>query len=263
MTAVVIIPARYESTRFPGKPLAMIRGAEVKSDKPYFPERSLVNRTWEVAVEAVGRASVYVATDHIDIADHVREFGGVPLMTSEGCRNGTERCAEAAAELELRPSDVVVNLQGDALLTPPEWVRELLGFMVASPEMLAATVSAERSNEPALGEVSVVTDRAGNALYFSRAAIPSTRGIVRPDVPNPARRMHFGLYAYRVAALNGVKDLPAGPLERTEGLEQLRFLEYGIGMHVLDMHGRIPVGEVNYPEDVETVEKELVECGLK
>ncbi len=232
MTVAVIIPARYGSTRLPGKPLHLVAGV------------SLIQRVWRLA-SAVPGAAVHVATDDARIADHVRGFGGSAILTPADCRDGTER-ALAAAETLAQPPDVVVNLQGDAVLTPP-WVIEAVAGAFAAPEVRMATaatrmaaaayealVAAKAAGE--VGGTTVTFDRAGNALYFSKAVIPFLR---RPAEPLPVWR-HIGLYGYRLDVLRRLVSLPPGPLEQVEQLEQLRALENGIPIRVVpvDYRGR-------------------------
>lgn len=253
---VCVIPSRYGSTRFPGKPLADVAG------------RSLVQRVYEIARAAEGIDEVLVATDDTRIAEHVEGFGGRVAMTPEGCRNGTERVHAAVRALDEAPARVV-NLQGDAALTPP-WVLEaVVAEMRAHPELPIVTPAArldERSLEllreaKAAGEVggtSVVFDVNGDALYFSKGLIPYVR-----DASGGAPTFrHIGLYGYAAEGLERFMALPPSPLELTEGLEQLRALENGMKVRVVevDYRGRRHLA-IDSPEDLRRVEQLLAEDG--
>jgi 3-deoxy-manno-octulosonate cytidylyltransferase (CMP-KDO synthetase) len=246
----IVIPARYASTRFPGKPLVSIRAPDGC--------HTLIRRTWDAAMAVPGIDSVTVATDDARIADHAAGFGAAVVMTSPHCANGTERVAEAAAGIA---ADVYVNLQGDAPLTPPWFVTALIEAMadpaisVATPVVAAdgparAHLLADRA-AGRVGATTAVTDRAGRALYFSREVLP----FGPPDAPV---LHHVGVYAYRAAALAAYRALPPGRLEVLEGLEQLRFLENGIPVQCIPVETRGRVfWEVNNPVDVARVEAAL------
>ncbi len=260
---IIVIPARYRSTRFPGKPLAPLRGADGA-------ERSLIRRSWDAAMAVPGVARVVVATDDQRIADHVRGFGGTALMTSPGWRNGTERCAEVAESLALDPKRaIVINLQGDAPLTPPWFVTALIealdqdrSFEVATPVLKCdATALAQfRADRRAgrVGGTTAVFESAGRALYFSKEVIPYSDG----DPAHPVFH-HVGVYAYRPSALADYMTWRPGPLEAAEGLEQLRFLENGARLRcvVVEGDGR-PFWEVNNPPDIARVEQVLASLGM-
>jgi 3-deoxy-manno-octulosonate cytidylyltransferase (CMP-KDO synthetase) len=261
---VIVIPARHASARFPGKPLATIRGADGKA-------RALVE--WShAAARAVSRADrVLVATDDHRIAREVRSFGGDVMMTSQGCANGTER---VAACLDRLPgSELLINLQGDALLTPPSYVDALIAHMDAHPDAMVGTVAmrctgdtyrhlAEDAAQGRIGGTTVVLDGQGRALYFSKRILPylAPGAMWREDGPV---LLHVGLYAYRPEALR--RYVAAGPcmLELAEGLEQLRFLYHGIPMSVLVLPApAFPIVEVNNPSDVAIVEDIMGRHGL-
>ena len=260
----IVIPARYPSSRYPGKPLAPLIGAGGLA-KP------LIARAWEAASAVPGAAGVWLATDDARIADAVRGFGGQVVMTSDRCRNGTERCAEALAQL---PSelDVIVNLQGDAPLTPSFIVTELVAALAADPGAAMATAGLRCSastyahliGDQAAGRVggtTVVVNRQGRALYFSKRVIP----YVPAGQPggHEAVRLHLGLYAYRPAALRAYAAAEPSPLEDLEGLEQLRFLEADAPVRLVSFD---PVGwdciELNNPEDVPAIEAVLRARGI-
>ncbi|MDF2232471.1 3-deoxy-manno-octulosonate cytidylyltransferase [Albimonas sp. CAU 1670] len=265
MRAAIIIPARYKSSRFPGKPLQALKGADGVS-------KTLIQRSWEAAMAASGFAEVAVATDDDRIADHARGFGATVIMTPESCRNGTERCAAALPGLAQAP-DLVVNLQGDAPLTPPWFVEALRDAMAAAPEFDVATpvlrcdaeAHAAFLEDRAAGRVggtTAVFDRAGRALYFSKEVIPYTgRTFSAEEVPPVFH--HVGCYAYRPAALAAYGGWPEGELERWEGLEQLRFLENGTPLKCVEVEARGRVfWEVNNPQDVARVESAMARAGL-
>ena len=245
MTVIAVIPARYGSTRFPGKPLHAIAGTP------------MVERVRRLAMAAPSIDQVIVATDDARIAEAVEGFGGQAVMTAAACRNGTERCFAAVKDFAA-PGDVVVNLQGDAPLTPPWVIEAAASAMAEDPELNLATPAtaltedayAKLASAKAAGEVggtTVVFDRAMNALYFSKAIIPFRR----EDAGVPVHK-HIGLYAYRFAALETLVGLEPSPLERTESLEQLRALENGIAIRVVltDYRGRTP-WSVDSPRDAE------------
>ncbi|HEY0839395.1 MAG TPA: 3-deoxy-manno-octulosonate cytidylyltransferase [Vulgatibacter sp.] len=239
MRTAVVIPARFTSERLPGKPLAEIHG------KP------MIVRVLERARAARGVDSVVVATDDERIAAAVREAGGEAAMTPSDCPSGSDRCAFAARRLgEL---DVVVNVQGDEPLLDPGAIEDLLGAF-ADPAVEMATLA--RALEPGELEnpnvVKVVRNLRGDALYFSRAAIPHRRD------PVAEPRAHVGIYAFRAEFLQAFTRLPPTPLERTEKLEQLRALEHGHAIRVLDTSYR-SIG-VDTPEDLERV-RDLVAAG--
>ena len=266
MKSVILIPARFASSRYPGKPLVDLKGC-TGCEKP------LIQRSYEAALRVPGIAAVHVVTDDDRIAQAVRKFGGSALMTSEGCRNGTERCAEALDQLD-GDVDVVVNFQGDALLTPPGFVTALVDQLAGSPGSLVATPamrprSAEvrklQAEEAAghVGGTSVVVDNDGRALYFSKKLIPYLpAGSLDHDL-SPVR-LHIGVYAYRPAALVSYVATPPTELEELEGLEQLRFLVAGIPIAMVEVATpSFALRELNNPEDVEPIEAALAAAGLE
>lgn len=246
MSAVIVIPARYASTRLPKKPLRSIAG------------HMLVERVWKIAKAIEGVDEVYVATDHAEIFDTVQNFGGRAVMTPEECRNGTERALAAMDALKIKP-EVIVNMQGDAPVTPPWVVQAMVDAMKADPQAGLGT-PAVRLAGPALEKfleekkvtptsgTTVVTDKDGYALYFSKAVIPYPRGEAEVF-------RHIGLYAYRYDTLKRMVALPESRLEKIEKLEQLRALENGIKIRVVevDYRGRAHAS-VDSPEDVRRVE---------
>ena len=234
----VVIPARWDSTRFPGKALADLNGA---------PMIAHVHRS---ALRVRGVDQVIVATDDARIADAVRGFGGTPMLTARSHCTGTDRVAEVARALDC---DVIVNVQGDEPTIAPEMIAEVLvPFADAAVRMTTLRRRLERDEDYTSPHVvKVVVDQSDDALYFSRAPIPARRG------HDSAVYKHIGLYAYRREFLLTLAALPQTPLERAESLEQLRVLEHGF---------RIRTPETTYdsigvdtPEDLERVRRQLQE----
>ena len=257
MSTLLVIPARHASTRYPGKPLVDLRGA---SGQP----RSLIRRSWDAAMAVSGVDRVVVATDDNRIRDHARAFGAEVVMTSTSCRNGTERCAEAVAKLGL-PPDIVVNLQGDAPLTPAWFVEDLVAGLradsasdVATPVLrctgrMRADLIADR-HAGRVGGTTAVFGRDRQALYFSKEVIPFAAGDFGDEDPSPVFH-HVGVYAYRPAALAEYASWNEGRLEKLEGLEQLRFLEHGRRILCVEVESRgRQFWELNNPEDVPRLE---------
>jgi 3-deoxy-manno-octulosonate cytidylyltransferase (CMP-KDO synthetase) len=263
MKVAILIPARFQSTRFPGKPLFALRGASGVA-KP------LIQRSFEAASRVAGVASVHVVTDDDRIARVAEGFGAAVIMTSRGCRNGTGRCAEALSQLG--DVDVVVNLQGDALLTPPAFVEALLdrmgaGAEVATPAIRLSTEEVRKLQQDEaqgrVGGTSVVTDNRGRALYFSKRLIPYLPAGALDTAMSPVR-LHIGVYAYRPAALRGYAATPVTELETLEGLEQLRFLVNGTPVEIVDVPPPpFVLRELNNPEDVEPIERALALAGIE
>ena len=239
---VAVIPARYDAVRLPGKPLADIAG------------RSMVEHVYRRAAAARGVDAVIVATDDERIAAAVRAFGGIARMTSPTHRTGTDRVAEVAADLSC---DIVLNVQGDEPLIEPEMIEQVIAPLAADPAALMSTVycamrdPADHANP---NVVKVVTDRAGRALYFSRAPIPHQRDIrLRPAAPT---YKHIGLYGYRRTFVLTFAGLPQTPLELSESLEQLRALEHGYRIHTVETQYD-SIG-VDTPDDLDRVRRQLL-----
>jgi len=236
----VLIPARYASTRFPGKPLAEIAG------KP------MVVHVCERAVKS-GAAAVHVATDDARIAQAVRDHGHQAIMTRAEHASGTERLAEAARKLRLKDSTIVVNVQGDEPLIAPKLIKEVARALEKKREASVSTACHAIHDENALSNanvVKVVLDAEGYALYFSRSRIPYPR-----DGAALCYR-HAGIYGYRVAFLKKYSRLKPSPLEKTEALEQLRVLWHGHRIAVAVSETEIPPG-VDTPQDLEAVRRML------
>lgn len=257
----IIIPARHASSRFPGKPLVEIRNGAGLA-------RPLIAWSHAAASAVRGADGVFVATDDERIAQAVTGFGGTALMTPESCANGTERVA--ACLTALPAADLIVNLQGDALLTPPAFVEALIAYMHAHPQAQVSTIAvrcspatfrhlAEDAAQGRVGGTTVVLNAAGEALYFSKRILPYLPDGAMPDEDMPVL-LHLGLYAYRRAALDQYVAAGATMLELVEGLEQLRFLVEGVPVHVLTMtETGYPIVEVNNPSDIALVEGILSE----
>jgi 3-deoxy-manno-octulosonate cytidylyltransferase (CMP-KDO synthetase) len=265
MESVILIPARYQSSRFPGKPLVDLRGAS-GSAKP------LIQRSVEAARRVAGVSGVFVTTDDERIADACAGFGVGVIMTSPDCRNGTERCAEALAQLH--NPELVINFQGDALLTPPGFVEALIARMANDRDALVATPAMRLRSEEVrvlqaeeaagrVGGTTVVTDAQGYALYFSKRLIPHLPERALDAEMSPVR-LHVGVYAYRPEALEHYAATSVSELEQLEGLEQLRFLAAGVRVGVVDVATPpFALRELNNPEDVAPIEQALAEAGLE
>jgi 3-deoxy-manno-octulosonate cytidylyltransferase (CMP-KDO synthetase) len=258
VSVLIAIPARYGSTRYPGKPLVALRGPDG--------EKTLIRRSWEAAMAVQGIDRVVVATDDDRIADHARGFGAEVVMTSSTARNGTERCAEVARQLP--GHDLVVNLQGDAPLTPAWFIEALVAGLAADPDADIATpvlrcdghaVAGFLADRRAgrVGGTTAVFGSGGRALYFSKEVIPFTGRDYAPDEATPVFH-HVGAYAYRPGVLAAYASWPVGPLETLEGLEQLRFLEQGRPVLCVEVQARgRTFWELNNPSDVAVIEASL------
>lgn len=264
MHTVIIIPARYASTRYMGKPLAML-------SLPDGSQKSLIEMTWEAAGQVSGIDAVYIATDDERISQTSKAFGAEVIMTSETCHNGTERCAEAVSSKGIQ-ADIVVNLQGDAPLTPPWFVEALVDEMkrdfqvqMATPVLRCDPLTyghfLEDRKNGRVGGTTATFDQRCNALYFSKEVIPYIDPNKPVLAPVPVFH-HVGVYAYRPAALAAYGTWQPGPLEELEGLEQLRFLENGYPIRCVevDAKGRV-FWELNNPEDKPRIETALRELG--
>ena len=262
MSVLIAIPARYASTRYPGKPLVELRGPDGT--------KTLIRRSWEAAMAVKGVDRVVVATDDTRIRDHAAGFGAEVVMTSPSAQNGTERCAEVAAMLP--GFEVVVNLQGDAPLTPSWFVEDLVaglvsdaGADIATPvlrcdgRMLAGLLADRRAGR--VGGTTAVFGAGKRGLYFSKEVIPFTGKDFPDEAPTPVFH-HVGVYAYRPQALADYPTWPVGPLERLEGLEQLRFLEQGRQISCVEVAARgRQFWELNNPSDVPVIEAMIAAMG--
>ncbi len=246
-TVYAIIPARFGSTRFPGKPLAPILG------KP------LIQWTYEQAMRVKGLDGVWVATDDARIKEAVEAFGGQVIMTRDDHPSGSDRLAEAAGLLNLAPDDIVINIQGDQPVFPPDLIVRLAEVLSRDPEVVMVTPVRRLSDAAAAANpnaVKAVFDRAGRALYFSRSLLPFWR-----DGDHAYFYKHIGIYAYRVKFLKEFVHLPSGRWEEAEKLEQLRALEHGFPIHIVETDG--DTREVDSPEDLREVEEFLRNHSLR
>ncbi|AHK78891.1 3-deoxy-manno-octulosonate cytidylyltransferase [Ectothiorhodospira haloalkaliphila] len=244
----VVIPARYASTRLPGKPLVVLG------------DKSMVQHVYERAL-ASGADEVVVATDDTRIEEAVKAFGARVCMTSVHHASGSDRIAEVAARMEWGDEDILVNLQGDEPLTPSAIVRQVADNLADHPEAVIATLCTPITRAAQLYDphtVKVVRDARDFALYFSRAPIPWERDALDMEV-SPALQVcqrHIGLYAYRVGYLKRFTRMESCALERIECLEQLRAMYHGARIHV-DVALQAPGAGVDTQEDVERVEMML------
>jgi 3-deoxy-manno-octulosonate cytidylyltransferase (CMP-KDO synthetase) len=264
MGVLVVIPARYASTRYPGKPLVELRGATGDA-------KSLIQRSWDAAMQVDRVDRVVVATDDDRIKSAAEAFGAEVVMTSQDCKNGTERCAEALDALG-GGYDIVVNLQGDAPLTPAWFIEDLVTGLSADPVAEVATPVLrcdgralngllQDRKEGRVGGTTAVFGADHNALFFSKEVIPYT-GQTFADTDETPVFHHVGVYAYRPSALAAYPRWATGPLETLEGLEQLRFLERGTHMLCVEVEARgRQFWELNNPEDVPRIEAMLAEMG--
>lgn len=262
----IIIPARYGSTRFPGKPLAMIAG------------KSMLQRVYEIASKEAStfqQTSVYITTDDDRIKDHAASFTDNIIMTSSDCLTGSSRVLRAADKLTSIP-DIILNLQGDVPLIPGHFISELIQTLIDNQRINVATPITPLTWE-ALNELSewkkahpfsgttVTIDQSGKALWFSKNIIPAIRK------PEPFKKnsplspvfRHIGLYAYRYKALKTFIELDEGLYEKLEGLEQLRFLENHIPIQTVTVsYGNLPaMSGVDTPDDLKLASELLAQYG--
>lgn len=249
MSFAVVIPARYASSRLPGKPLLQIAG------------KTMVQRVWERAAQA-GADEVIVATDDARIEAACEAFGARVAMTSADHPSGTDRLQEVARQLGWDDSRIVVNVQGDEPLIPPALIRQVADNLAAQAQARIATLceaiaTLEELTNP--NAVKVVADSSGTALYFSRATIPWPRDAFARDaasMPPGAWYRHIGIYAYRVAFLHRYVAWSPAPLERLEQLEQLRALYNGERIHVAEACEAVPPG-VDTQVDLDAIRQRL------
>jgi 3-deoxy-manno-octulosonate cytidylyltransferase (CMP-KDO synthetase) len=240
MKTVAFIPARYKSSRFPGKPLAHIAG------KP------MIQRVYECAAACPELSGVCVATDDERIAACVNDFGGNAVMTEKSHRSGTDRISEAAFKMGLEKDDLVVNIQGDQPFFHPSQITRLVKPLTEDESISMTTLKyriTEKSEVKNPNHVKVVTDRQGFGLYFSRSPIP----FYRSTTSSEEFYKHLGLYAFRMGFLLQFTRFSEGVLESAEKLEQLRALEHGIKIKVVETP--FDSIEVDVPEDIKRVEK--------
>ncbi len=241
----IVMPARYDSTRFPGKALALISG------------RPLIEWVYRAAHRVQGVERVIVATDSNRIADVVKEFGGNVVLTSPHHRTGTDRVAEAARSLD---NEIIVNLQGDEPVFPDGLIEEMVTLLSDSPQTGIVTAChpiQRREDLDNPNHVKVVVDSSGKALYFSRSPIPYAAGDKNGAAETAAAYRHIGIYVFRRSSLLEFASLPPTPLEKSEGLEQLRALENGMDVRLV-ISSKSTLG-VDTPTDIKIVEKALAD----
>jgi 3-deoxy-manno-octulosonate cytidylyltransferase (CMP-KDO synthetase) len=239
MNIIAFIPSRYESTRFPGKPLAPIAG------------EPMIRHVFRCAESCPDISQVYVATDDDRISQCVDNFGGKAIMTAKEHGSGTDRIFEAAQKLHLKKEDLIVNIQGDQPVFNPGIISEMIAPLINDRDIPMATLKhriTDKKEIENINIVKVVTDNAGFALYFSRHPIP----FYRDQGPSAAHYKHLGLYAFRKEFLEKFSRLPVGRLEAAEKLEQLRVLENGFKIKVIETASDSI--EVDTPEDIKRVE---------
>lgn len=240
MKKLAIIPARYESTRFPGKPLIDLKG------------KTMIQRVYEGVESSRLFDQVIVATDDDRILKHVEGFGGKAMLTKDSHESGTERCGEVIENYD--EYDIVVNIQGDEPLVDSEQLRQLLSAF-ESPEVQIATLGTPKISENDIADsnrIKIVLNHQSDALYFSRSPIPFERN--KNDYPF---LRHIGLYGFRAETLKKLVDLEPSVIEKTESLEQLRWLYYGYSIRVVETLIETP--NIDTPEDVDFVLKKLEE----
>lgn len=235
-----IIPVRYASTRFPGKALIDIKG------------KTMIQRVLEQASKAKGLHQLVVATDDRRIFDHVHSLGYTVVFTNENHASGTDRCLEAMMQV-CSDTDYVINIQGDEPFLNPEQIEELAAACDGIKSVITQVKACDRADELNLtGEVKVVCNLAGEAMYFSRAVIPSGKsGSIESWVKKYKYLRHVGLYAYKKEVLQTLGTLPISDLEELESLEQLRWLEAGIKIHCIETQFESHC--IDTPEDLQRI----------
>lgn len=244
MRILGVIPARFASTRFPGKPLIDIEG------------KSMIQRVYEQALKTLQLDEVVVATDDERILLHVNGFGGRAILTADTHQSGTDRCAEVSEKLP--GFDIIINIQGDEPFIDPKQI-DLVCSCFADEETELATLVKKISSEEELfnqNSPKVVLNKFSEAIYFSRHTIPFLRGVEKHEwLQNHTFYKHIGIYGYRISTLQAITQMPVSLLEKTEALEQLRWIEngYKIKVAVTD----IETSAVDTPEDLQKVLKKM------
>jgi 3-deoxy-manno-octulosonate cytidylyltransferase (CMP-KDO synthetase) len=239
---IAIIPSRYGSSRFEGKPLAMIG------------TKSMIQRVYEQTQKSSAVTRTVVATDDQRILDAVKTFGGEAVMTSQACRSGTDRVAETANILNLSDNEIVVNIQGDQPIFNPRTIDDLIRPFKEDPALSMSTLAFRIQDKREITDpkdVKVTFDNNGFAMYFSRAQIPYPRD----KETEVDFYKHLGFYAYKKNFLDKIVTLPTGTCENVEKLEQLRVLEFGYQIRVVITEYDSP--EIDLPEDIERIEIRL------
>lgn len=237
MKILGIIPARYASTRFPGKPLVDIAG------------KSMIQRVYEQSSKCTELSAVIVATDDNRILDHVTGFGGKVIMTSNDHASGTDRCAEVA--LQYPEYDVIINIQGDEPFIDPKQIAKLAACFEGSNTQIATLVKKVSSNEELFNSNSpkVILNNTSEAIYFSRSPIPHIRGQQQENwLKHFTYFKHIGIYGYRAGVLRQITKLPVSSLEKAESLEQLRWIENGFRIKVAETD--LETIAIDTPEDL-------------
>lgn len=237
-----VIPSRYGSSRFEGKPLALVAG------KP------MIQRVYEQAQKSKAVSKTIVATDDKRIFDAVKAFGGKAVMTSDRCRSGTDRVAHTADILNLDPDDIIINIQGDQPIFNPETLEEMIAPFENDPGLVMSTLAFKIQDKREITDpkdVKVTFDKNKFAMYFSRAQIP----FPRDKDTNTEFYKHLGFYAYKKKFLDKLVNLPTGTCEHIEKLEQLRVLEFGYKIKVVITQYDSP--EIDLPEDIKRIEAKL------
>jgi 3-deoxy-manno-octulosonate cytidylyltransferase (CMP-KDO synthetase) len=266
MKTAIVIPARYASTRLPGKPLVMINGQTMLQR---------VVRLSQAAAEGLQNVSVIVATDDDRITQHCNEMGVASVMTPPESPSGTDRVAEAVSQMQDKP-DFILNMQGDAPLTPPDFLRAMIETFAASPcdavtpvaQLTWEQLDKLRQNKlttPFSGTTAVFDEHTGNAFWFSKTILPAMRkehDLRQKNDKSPVFR-HIGLYGYSLAMLEKYINLPESSFEQLEGLEQLRILENGFTMRCVpvDFKGRANMSGIDSPEDIQRAEELIATHG--
>ncbi len=237
-----VIPSRYGSSRFEGKPLSLVAG------KP------MIQRVYEQAEKSKAVSKTIVATDDKRIFDAVKAFGGKAVMTSDKCRSGTDRVAQTADILNLDPDDIIINIQGDQPIFNPETLEEMIAPFENDPGLVMSTLAFKIQDKREITDpkdVKVTFDKNKFAMYFSRAQIP----FPRDKDTNAEFYKHLGFYAYKKKFLDKLVNLPTGTCEHIEKLEQLRVLEFGYKIKVVVTQYDSP--EIDLPEDIKRIEAKL------
>lgn len=242
MKTIAIIPARFASTRLPGKPLALIAG------------KTMIQRVYEQVQKCTAISEVWVATDDDRIEAEVRKFNGNVVKTSSECPSGTDRCAEVLAKLH-SDADVVINVQGDEPFIQPEQIGQLAELMKKSGAEIGTLCKKIEDVEAIFNPnvVKVVKSNQDKALYFSRNPVPFVRGEIEAEWINKTTFFkHVGMYGYRASILPELTQLPLGKLEQAENLEQLRWLEAGFSISVAETEW--DSNGIDTPEDLKNAE---------
>jgi 3-deoxy-manno-octulosonate cytidylyltransferase (CMP-KDO synthetase) len=238
MKTLGIIPARYASTRFPGKPLVDIGG------------KSMIQRVYEQAKKCIHLSEVIVATDDVRIYDHVINFGGVVIMTSSDHQSGTDRCAEVA--LQHPQYNIIINIQGDEPYIDPEQISKLAACFNSESTQIATLIKKVQNQQELLNPNSpkVVINKLSEAVYFSRSPLPHIRGQEQQNWLNYYTYFkHIGIYGYRADVLHQITKLPISSLEKAESLEQLRWIENGY--HIKVAETELETYAIDTPADLE------------